>query len=571
VDRITTYTLEARNNVYEVSPNKLIVQFFDSKTDSAGIMNVFQKMTVKTRKATNLRYFDDLMLVELENMPKEQIVKLIDKWVSSEKDTYVSPILSCDGGIEVSFIPDQILVQIKQKNDYSILLRKLQSYSVKSIELSDFDAQTYLVKINDANRKNSMQIANELHESGLFAYAEPNMLHFVKRQTNDTHYNQQWGLHGTAGIKAPQAWTLSTGSQNIRIAYLDSGVDVNHPDLVGNLLQGYNALTGALNGAFDVNDPEPPHGTACIGIASGLANNSIGIAGVAYNCRILPIVDGGNLTASNIIARAIRWARNNNADVISISNNYNSNNALNAAIDSAASLGRSGLGCVIIAASGNGINGIGTTNVGYPANRNNVISVGATTNQGIRAQFSNFGSDLDVVAPGVDIYSTGIIGYSGYGTVINNNANGVYFSGFTGTSAATPHVSGIAALILSKYPTLTRAKVRQAIESTCVKTHRYHAITNPTGYLYTNNPSVRPNGEWTSSVGYGLVDAYEAIPRIKGDDFLYTTATYTLNIADSNTPWTLTPDASSSGVFTLTNSTGATATVTAPAKTDGKA
>ena len=104
---------------------------------------------------------------------------------------------------------------------------------MKAVELCEFDSKTYLITLSDARQKNSMQIANELHEHGLFEYVAPEMVIFVERFTTDTHYQQQWALHNnTSGIRAPQAWAITMGSPNIRIAILDSGVDIGHPDLL---------------------------------------------------------------------------------------------------------------------------------------------------------------------------------------------------------------------------------------------------------------------------------------------------------------------------------------------------
>jgi hypothetical protein len=161
------------------------------------------------------------------------------------------------------------------------------------------------------------------------------------------------------------------------------------------------------------------------------------------------------------------------------------------------------LGCIVVAASGNGINGVGTTTVNYPARHQNVIAVGAINNQGNRAQFSDHGTNLDVVAPGVGIYTTGMLGTNNYGTPINNGINGVYFPNFTGTSAAVPHVAGIAALILSVRPDLNAQQVRNAIEQNCYKSLPGWSVTQ-----------TRPNGTWNTELGFGLVNAYAAVNSV---------------------------------------------------------
>jgi hypothetical protein len=303
------------------------------------------------------------------------------------------------------------------------------------------------------------------------------------------------------------------------VAVLDIGVDLNHPDLVNNLLPGFDATGNNSAGAPTGNTGDAAHGTACAGIIAAQANNAIGIAGVAYSCRILPVritnrSTGWSTTESQFITNGINWARQNGADVISMSFGCIETNALNTAITSAVNIGRNNNGCVLVAASGNG----NASTVGYPARLENVIAVGAISQCGQRKSptscdgettwGSNYGTALDVVAPGVKIYTTDIEESAGYNTSAGTSGN--YFANFNGTSSATPHVAGIAALILSVRPDLTQAQVRRAIESTCKKL---------SGYTYSNN-SAHPNGTWNGEVGHGLVDAYAAVysvvPRISG-------------------------------------------------------
>lgn len=377
--------------------------------------------------------------------------------------------------------------------------------------------------------------------------------------TNDTYWQQQWPLRSsTAGIKAEQAWTITAGSPNIRIAILDSGVDPDHPDLADNLLQGYNASTGVLNGDVDYNDSQYEHGTAVAGIAAAIANNGEGIAGVAYNCVILPIYDG---MRTNQLAAGINWARRNAADVINISSSYGENNTLNVALDSAASAGRNNLGCVIVASSGNN----GTSTVSYPARHPDVIAVGAIVSNGNRwsesNQGSNYGTNLDLVAPGgTGIYTTDIRGNLGYNT--SNGVNGNYDFNFGGTSAAAPHVAGVAALILSVRPDLNTQQVRNAIEQNCNKSLPSWTVTQ-----------TRSNGTWNTNYGHGLVNAYAAVysvtPRISGPTTVCEQGT--LSIANfpptASITWypgagvqALTSTTQQSCTFKITNGTGSQVT-----------
>ena len=484
-------------HVFEVVPNKMLVRHIDS----VEIRQSLQRMSAST---LNFRdYGDGFMLVELENTSREQAVDIVAQWNVLETNANVSPILSREGDIQISFVPNQFSVRLKHESDYSLLLQKLESYPVKSIEPCSFIPGLYRITLSEAHHKTSMQIANELHRSGLFKNAAPEVLMFIERLTNATYFQQQWGLHGTFGIRAPQAWAITTGSPNIRIAILDSGVDLGHPDLEDNLLTGFNATTGALDGSVVWSDPNYAHGTAVAGIAAAVGNN---IAGVAYNSKVLPIFDGGLTSTARIVA-AINWAVNNGADVINISSRYVEHIDINDAIRNAVTTGRNGLGTVIVASSGNGINRVGTTTVVYPARHPDVIAVGAINSQGVRAPFSDHGPNLDVVAPGVGIFTTdvrGIPGRPGY-TALGNK----YFSNFEGTSASAPFVAGVAALILSVRPDLRAQQVRNIIKST--------ANRGLPGFTTHEN---RPNGTWNRYVGHGLVNAYEAVrsvaPSISG-------------------------------------------------------
>ena len=182
-----------------------------------------------------------------------------------------------------------------------------------------------------------------------------------------------------------------------------------------------------------------------------------------------------------------------------------STNGLITAISNAVTLGRNNLGCVLVASTGN----YAPASIFYPANSPNVIAVGSIDRNGRRSSFSQYGSEIDLVAPGRDIYTTCMLGASDY-TIINNGANGVYTSDFTGTSAACPHVSGIAALLISLYRNLTWTQVKYLMVTSCTKL---------SSYAFSNNPA-HPNSSWNNEVGYGLVSAYGALsfalPRYVG-------------------------------------------------------
>ena len=243
------------------------------------------------------------------------------------------------------------------------------------------------------------------------------------------------------------------------------------------------------------------HGTRCAGIIGAVKDNEIGLAGVAPNCKLMSISNSFEVTPflQMKIADGMDWAWQNGADIIS--NSWYSPicyTGIDEAINNAVTQGRNGKGCVVVFASGNA----NTASVYYPANLPNVIAVGAIDYDGNRAFFSNYGSTLDIVAPGVNISTTkGPKAPLQYHPHPEEYLDTIYRRFFGGTSAACPHVSGVAALILSVNPYLSGQQVRDIIESTAQKVG---------GYNYQNTLN-RPNGTWHAEMGYGLVDAYAAV------------------------------------------------------------
>ncbi|MDR2968838.1 MAG: S8 family serine peptidase [Tannerellaceae bacterium] len=363
-----------------------------------------------------------------------------------------------------------------------------------------------MLHVSKTSDVDAMQTANLFYETELFEFAEPNLIDFNAENSYDPYFCYQWGLNNTgqsAGstlgidINAEQAWSVTKGHSSIRIAIIDSGIDLTHPDLQANLLPGYDATGyGTAGGIHDIYDN---HGTAVAGIAGALQNNTYqgsfeGISGVAPGCKIVSvkasIANSFNRTHSSA---AINWVADyDKAEVINCSfgSHYAPTSNLTNAIKNAINKG-----CVVVCSSGNNTP---FATVSYPANSDpRIIVVGAVDQTGARSiwntQASNYGAELDLVAPGTDVYTTDRQ-YIGY-TSVN------YYPSFSGTSAAAPHVAGVAALILSKNPNLTSQQVANIIESSAQKIGGYSYVTT----------SGRPNGTWNNQMGYGLVDAYMAL------------------------------------------------------------
>jgi thermitase len=270
-------------------------------------------------------------------------------------------------------------------------------------------------------------------------YAEPNYIAYALETTpNDPGYGAQWGL---SKIEAPGAWDIITGTSDVIIAIVDTGIDLDHPDLScsGKLMSGYNFVSP---GSSPDDDHYPGHGTHVAGIAAACTNNATGVAGLAWGARLMPVkvLDSSGYGTYDQVAAGIVYATDQGADIINLSLGGSAGSStLSDAVQYANSRGR-----LVVAATGNTYG-----SVLYPAAYPAAMAVAATTSSDQHAPFSNYGPETDIAAPGVSIYST---------------LPGSYGS-LDGTSMATPYVSGLAALIWSLDPDLPRDQVRDVIES----------------------------------------------------------------------------------------------------------
>ncbi len=245
-------------------------------------------------------------------------------------------------------------------------------------------------------------------------------------------------------VNAPNAWDVQHGSADVRIAVVDSGVDLTHPDLIGKVVDEYNAV----DGSSDVTDTVG-HGTFVAGVAAAATGNAVGVAGAGYDSSVLvvKVADGDGLIFDDAVASGITWAADHGADVINLSlGAYESSSLEQAAINYAV-----GKEVLVVAAAGNDA----TTTMMYPAAYPNVIAVGATSGSA-KADFSNYGSWVDVAAPGVDIYSTTpTAGSEFFGSASYDVGDGTSFS--------SPLVAGEAALIAAQQPGISVADLRTAV------------------------------------------------------------------------------------------------------------
>ena len=384
---------------------------------------------------------------------------------------------------------------------------------------------THVLKLDGRMSVEQVQaVADQLMALPEVAYASPDRIFQHTLSPNDPQYPSQWHYYGTYGINAPAAWDLTTGSSNIVVAVVDTGI-TNHADLSGRTVAGYDFIADSLiandGGGRDSNPSDPGdwitaaenasgyfqgcgtsdsswHGTHVSGTIGAASNNGSGVAGINWVSKIQPIrvlgkcggymsdiIDGmkwaSGLSVAGIPANATP------SKVINLSlGGYGSCDAtLQAAVNAIVSNGS----ILVIAAGNNNANAANYS----PGNCANVITVAATNSAGSRSYYSNYGSSVEIAAPGGEQYYSndpgGVLSTLNTGTTTPASDTYIYYQG---TSMASPHVAGVVSLMTSVNPYLSPDQVRQLLQST--------AKAFPGGSSCN-----------TSICGSGLVDAYAAV------------------------------------------------------------
>ena len=362
--------------------------------------------------------------------------------------------------IQQRYASNEVLVKFKpslSENEVMSLIETYQSLKIKKIP----KLNVYQIQIPEHYSVEEM--VNAFDRNPDVEYAEPNFIAHITATPNDTLFQEQYALHNTgqsigapgspsgtdrADIKAPEGWEETKGTNSTLIAILDTGIDLLHPDLQSKVLSGGRDFA---NDDFDASD-DHWHGTHVAGIAAAETNNTEGIAGVAWNCKLLPVkvLDENGDGYYSWIADGIRWAADEGADVINMSFGGPSE----AGILAEALNYAKAAGVVLVASAGNE-----EDSVFYPAAYDEYcIAVAATDYNDERPWWSNPGPEVDVAAPGVRIISCSPTWYWGPGSFPYGYAEG--------TSQAAPHVAGLAALIKDLKPWLRVDEIMDIIRYT---------------------------------------------------------------------------------------------------------
>jgi subtilisin family serine protease len=387
----------------------------------------------------------------------------------------------------MKFVPGQFIVKLKNDSAFSdtsliTLNEKHQVYGFEKLFPNADDTlldNIYLLRV--PLQSNILSIIQDYARCPDVKYAEPNQLGILCGIPNDANFSNQWYLHNTGqmgtpdcDVDAPEAWAIETGNPEVLIAIIDTGIDETHPDLAMKLWNNSdeipnNGVDDDDNGYIDdvngwdfyYNDSDPHddygHGTYCAGVAAASTNNSIGIAGTSWGCMIQPvrIINRYGEFYDTATALGIKYAADNDADVISMSFTFLNSSLLEDAVNYAY-----GKGVFLCAAAGNQ----NSSEEHFPAAYENVTAVGATTENDTRCSpkewgagyGSNYGDWVDIAAPGNNIYST----MPTYHVTMNDHGQTLTYSFASGTSASAPMVAGVAALLLSKNPLLTPDEVQ---------------------------------------------------------------------------------------------------------------
>ncbi len=405
-----------------------------------------------------------------------------------------------DGQLFVKFI-DSYDPQIPVNEDHSVNMKDavyfqdiFSKFEVESLS-HPFDfpddiklERTYLLSFKDHFALD--EAIAMLEAKPEIEYAEKVPMYYIEFSPNDSLYNlvngpSNWNWHLDV-IHAEEAWDVTQGSPDIKVAIVDNAIWADHPDLADKIVLQRDVI-------YNTNSSSPPasgnpgdwsHGTHCSGLATAITNNEIGVAGIGFNTSIIAVKAANNSTPNGIYGyQGISWAIQHGPDVVSMSfggSSYSQTeqNLINNGYNQ---------GIVFVAAAGNDNN----TQPHYPSNYNHVISVAATDEDDGKASFSNYNPQVDVSAPGGVAYP----GPGGLLSTTYDNTSMGYYDYYFGTSMACPVVSGLVTLLRSVNPELTPDDVETVLEETCDN-------------IDAQNP------DYIGMLGAGRINAYQAVMAV---------------------------------------------------------
>lgn len=383
---------------------------------------------------------------------------------------------------EPKFVPGEILIKFKEKVEPS-REKSLEEFGPEPFKpiLKGKAAQKLNIYKKKVPQGKEQEAIEKLSKNPKVEYAERNGIVEISLVPNDPYYSSTgswgqsypdlWGLHK---ISTEQAWDITTGSEQVVVAVIDTGVDYNHEDLAGNMATNpgeigngkeNNGLDDDQNGYIDDwrgwdfvhnnNDPmdDHGHGSHCAGTIAAVGNNALGVVGVSWKTKIYPIkfLDAQGRGTSEGAVKALTYGADLGIKISSNSWGGGYSQSVNDAVKYAHQKGQT-----VVVAAGNS-----ATDALYysPASSANAVTVGATQPDDSLAPFSNIGPKIDVTAPGVDILSVRASNTS-RGNVLNDK-----YTRASGTSMATPHVAGLASLVLALHPEFSNEEIRSVINA----------------------------------------------------------------------------------------------------------
>jgi subtilisin family serine protease/subtilisin-like proprotein convertase family protein len=491
----------------------IFVKLSDNATSESFNKIIAQFPEVNKSSSFNIKDKKDFIRIN-SNLDDKSIQNLVNRLNNTEGVEYSSPAFSPDEGKTLIGTENEIIVQYKTnvtKTQIAEFAKQKGLEEIRTLALTGGTSFIYKVNKNEY----AIDIANNVYNSGLVNFSEPNLFftNLACYVPNDPFFPRQWavrnlgnnipdGISGTVGcdMRVDSAWNLTLGAAFVKVAINDTGCDTLHEDLSANFIPGtgYNFYNNTPGGYDDYG-----HGTGCAGIVGAVGNNNKGVSGIAPNTKLMPVKwmnSSGNGNYAGATS-AIIYCYQHGAWIISNSWGFvgGASTAMDQAITDCVNLGRNGKGTLFVVAAGNE-NGA----MRYPASTHpSVLVVGGVSPCNQRKSTTScdnetfwgasYGSNLDIVAPCVKIYTTDMTN-GGFTSI-------AYDSTFNGTSSATPNTAGVCALALALDSTVTWDSLRVRVGRTAdrVGTYTY------------NQPGPRNTGLWNNEMGYGKVNAFKLL------------------------------------------------------------